>query len=148
MTRPTRSEHGDERRTNHNAERIGTDDMSRAGYRNAEVSGNIREQPHHDELARADAEAPDSERQFRPSGAAALHCSRIGGGRVQVSPGQGFVVRFGDQWMGRMCGRYGSRISRVVPRVSIETGACDAVRDDQPCERNGCANAERTSAMT
>src|SRR5258708_36196077 len=107
MTRPTRSEHGDERRTNHNAERISTDDMSRAGYRNAKVAGNIREQPHHDELARADAEAPDSERQF---------CPRIRGGRVQVSPGQGFLVRLGDHWLGRWRGRDGIRISRAVPR--------------------------------
>jgi hypothetical protein len=35
-----------------------------------------------------------------------------------------------------MRGRYGIRISRVVPRVSIETAACDPARDDQPRERN------------
>src|SRR5579863_3795547 len=106
MTRPTRGEHGDERRTNHNAERIGADDMSGAGYRNSEVSGNIRKQPHHDELARADTEASDGERQFRPSAAAR---------------GYGCVVCLGDHWTRRLRGRDGIRISRVVPRISIET---------------------------
>ena len=108
MTRPPRREHGDERRTDHNAERIGTDDMPGDGYRSAEVSGDIREQPHHDEFARADAEAPDSEREFSPS-----------------------VVRLGDQWTGRLRSRDGIRISRVVRRISNETAACDAARDDR-----------------
>jgi hypothetical protein len=59
MTRPTRGDHGDEGSADHHPERVGTDYMSRRGYRNAEVSGNVRQQSHHREFARTDAEAAD-----------------------------------------------------------------------------------------
>ncbi len=75
MTRPTRSHYSDERRTDHNAERVGADGMPCCGYRNAEVTGNTGQQAHHDELAGADAEAAYRQRNFRPSRAAPRHCT-------------------------------------------------------------------------
>ena len=62
MTGPTRGDHGDERRTDDNAQRIGADGVSRLN---------------HDKLARADPEAPDTESQFRPSGVPQRHRSLI-----------------------------------------------------------------------
>jgi hypothetical protein len=57
MTRPTGGTHGDERCADHNTECIRTDDMSGSGYGNPEIFGDMRQQSHHDELARTDAEA-------------------------------------------------------------------------------------------
>jgi hypothetical protein len=61
MTRPTSGKHGNERRTEYDTQRIGADDVSRRGYRDAEVTGNVWKQTHHDELARTDAEPSDGQ---------------------------------------------------------------------------------------
>jgi hypothetical protein len=41
--------------------------MSRSGYGDTEISGDVRQQSHHDELARTDGEAAEGKSQYRPS---------------------------------------------------------------------------------
>jgi hypothetical protein len=51
--------------------------MSRSGYGNPEIVGDMRQQSHHDELARTDAEASEGKSQHRPPDPTARHGHRL-----------------------------------------------------------------------
>ena len=55
----------EDRRADHHAERIGRDDLARERDRDRKIARDIRQQSHHHELGRADAERTHRERQDR-----------------------------------------------------------------------------------
>ena len=55
----------EERRADHNAERIGRDELAGERDRDGEIARDIGQQAHHHELGRADAEGAHGERQDR-----------------------------------------------------------------------------------
>jgi hypothetical protein len=83
---PAGGQHCEHRRPDHHAQRIGADHV--AGLRNAraDVTRHLGQEAHDDELAGADGEAADAERQHRAREA------RRRGGRRQIGCGHGNAV--------------------------------------------------------
>ena len=65
--RHPRNEYGDQRSAHHDAERVSADQMTGLGNRHAEVLGDLRQKPHRNELAGADSESTDREREDSPA---------------------------------------------------------------------------------
>ena len=78
--RHLRGEHGDDRRADDDAERIGADHVAGLRRGDAEGIGDVGQKPHDDELTRSDAEAADSQRQRH---------QRNGGARRRFQSGLG-----------------------------------------------------------
>ena len=60
--------HRDERRADDDTERVRGDGVARLRDRDAETAGDVGQQPHRDELRRADGEAAERERRDRETG--------------------------------------------------------------------------------
>ncbi|MNL04313.1 hypothetical protein D3C87_1248810 [compost metagenome] len=76
--RPARAEHGQQRRADHHAQRVGADQVAGFGNRDGQVAGGVGQQAHDDEFAGADAEAAHAQCQQR----AAVGRAVAGGGGV------------------------------------------------------------------
>jgi len=62
--RDLREENGDERRADHDAQRIRADDVARDGQRRTKAVRDNRQDGHGRKLTRADSQAPDGESEF------------------------------------------------------------------------------------
>src|SRR6185312_743694 len=64
-TREARSEPGEDRGADDDAERVGADDVPARGHADADAAGDLGQQAHGHELGRADGEAAERERDER-----------------------------------------------------------------------------------
>ena len=99
-------QHGDDRRADHDAERVGADDVAGRGLGDVERLGEVRQKAHRGELAGADGEAADRQGEFDQRRAAPVGPDigrRMGGaGQRGVCHGSS---RFGGARVdGRPCG--------------------------------------------